>query len=199
MFSKAEEVVKVDNADNTDGRTFCEVHPTVETTLRCNKCGRYMCVKCAVRTPVGYRCKECVHQQQDVYFTATQRDYVIAAVAAFLVSIPIGYIVPKLGFFFVIILSLPAGGLISEIAMRAVGRRRGRYMWIAVGVAILAGAVVGALPVIQQVAALYAKPGEMRELFANELSGIVVQILLPPLLYVALCAGAAIARLRYGK
>src|SRR5688572_1451926 len=44
----------------TDGRTFCAIHTSVETTLRCNKCGRYMCVKCAVRTPVGYRCKQCV-------------------------------------------------------------------------------------------------------------------------------------------
>jgi len=63
--------------------TFCAVHPAIETTLRCNKCGRYMCTKCVVRTPVGYRCRQCVNQQQAVFFTATQTDYLIAAAVSF--------------------------------------------------------------------------------------------------------------------
>src|SRR3954469_16162273 len=94
----------------SDGRTFCAVHTTVETSLRCNKCGRYMCVRCAVRTPVGYRCKQCVHQQQDVYFTANSRDYVIAAVVSAVLSVPISFILMQLGLFLIIILGLPAGG-----------------------------------------------------------------------------------------
>ena len=36
--------------------TYCANHPTVETTLRCNKCGKPICAKCAIRTPTGYRC-----------------------------------------------------------------------------------------------------------------------------------------------
>src|ERR1041384_6219500 len=103
-----------------DGRTFCAVHPTVETSLRCNKCGRYMCTRCAVLTPVGYRCKECVHQQQDVYFTATQGDYLIGAAVAFGLSFPIGYVMMRIGFLLlVIILAFPAGGLIGDITARA--------------------------------------------------------------------------------
>src|SRR3954469_25725992 len=93
----------------SDGRTFCAVHTTVETSLRCNKCGRYMCVKCAVRTPVGYRCRECVHQQQDTFYSAAQRDYVIAAVVSFLISLPVSYLLVRLGLFLIIFLALPAG------------------------------------------------------------------------------------------
>ena len=37
--------------------TYCAVHPDRETSLQCNRCGRYMCVECAVHTPVGYRCR----------------------------------------------------------------------------------------------------------------------------------------------
>src|SRR5258708_28060392 len=102
-----------------DGRTFCTIHTTVETSLRCNKCGRYMCVKCAVRTPVGYRCKQCVHQQQDVYFTATTRDYLIAAAVATVLSVPGGFILMQLVLFLIIILGLPAGRLVRFVALAA--------------------------------------------------------------------------------
>ena len=84
---------------------YCTVHPTVETTLRCNKCGRPMCAKCAVKTPVGYRCKECVRGQQDVYFKAGQRDYVVAAGVSFALGLIASFIVPYLGLFFTIILA----------------------------------------------------------------------------------------------
>jgi hypothetical protein len=46
---------------------YCYYHPNVETELRCNKCGKYICPKDAVRTPVGYRCKSCVKEQQDIF------------------------------------------------------------------------------------------------------------------------------------
>src|SRR5260221_10401960 len=127
MFTPAEPVVELKVEDE---RTFCAVHPTIETSLRCNKCGRYMCSRCAVRTPVGYRCKECVHEQQDTFFTATQVDYIIAGVVALVISVPIGFIIPRLGLLFSLLLALPAGGLIGQAVIRAVNKRRGRYIWI---------------------------------------------------------------------
>ncbi|HYN88142.1 MAG TPA: tetratricopeptide repeat protein, partial [Ardenticatenaceae bacterium] len=44
----------------TEEMLHCSVHPDRETMLRCNRCGRPMCPECAVRTPVGLRCRECV-------------------------------------------------------------------------------------------------------------------------------------------
>jgi hypothetical protein len=180
---------QVSGQPSGDGRTYCAVHPTVETTLRCNKCGRYMCVKCAVRTPVGYRCRECVHQQQDTFYSAAQRDYVIAAVVSFVLSIPISYILIRMGFFLIIFLALPAGGLISEIVFRAVNRRRGRYIWAVVAAGIILGAIAPLVPLLS-------------EMLTSPRRAAAVGIgaaLLPIGLYLVLCVGAAVARLRYGK
>ena len=182
-------------ADAPDSRTFCAVHPTIETSLRCNKCGRYMCSKCAVRTPVGYRCRECVHQQQDVYFTATQRDTLIAAAVSFGLSIPISFIIPKIFLLGVILFSLPAGSLIGEAVFRATGKRRGRYTWaVAVG-GIVAGALVASIPLIQFALAVIDRANELDMSPATVLGGRLIT----PLIFVVLCVGGAIARLRYGK
>ena len=185
----------------TDEKTYCAVHPTVETTLRCNRCGRYMCSRCAVRTPVGYRCKECVHQQQDVFYSATQRDYLIAAGVSFALSIPISFIIPRIFLLGVLILSIPAGALITEVVHRAVGKRRGRYTWLFVAGGIIAGALVATFPVLRvaligltfQGAGSRLPPDAINQLRIDALAQ-----LLTPVLYVVLCVGAAIARLRYG-
>jgi len=168
------------------GPTVCAVHPNVETTLRCNKCGRYMCARCSVLTPVGYRCKECVHQQQDVYFTATQTDYLVAAAVAFVLSVPVSYVIPRLFLFGVIILSVPAGGLIGELVFRAVRKRRGRYLWAVAAAGTIAGALMAFFPIIQQLT-------DPRVLAAGAVG------LLSPLLYLVLCLAGVIGRLRYGK
>src|SRR5512147_522680 len=67
---------------------YCFYHPNTETELRCNRCGKYICIRDAIRTPVGYRCRDCVHSQQDVFYNALQADYLIAAV----VALPIAYV-----------------------------------------------------------------------------------------------------------
>src|SRR5512147_2598794 len=80
----------------------CYVHPDRETSLRCNNCNRPICAECAVRTPTGYRCRECVKGQLRVFDTAQWHDYilgfvvgaVLSGVAAFLVIL-----VSRIGFF----------------------------------------------------------------------------------------------------
>lgn len=41
------------------GEVPCSYHPDVMTGLRCNRCGKPICAKDAVRTPVGLRCPDC--------------------------------------------------------------------------------------------------------------------------------------------
>ncbi|HLF80868.1 MAG TPA: B-box zinc finger protein, partial [Anaerolineales bacterium] len=48
----------------------CANHPTRETSLRCKRCDKPICASCAVLTPVGYRCRECVRGQQATFDTA---------------------------------------------------------------------------------------------------------------------------------
>jgi hypothetical protein len=172
---------------------YCVNHPKTPTSLRCNKCGKAICSKCAVRTPVGYRCKDCIREQQAVFYTATGLDYVIAAVVG-LVGGALGAIVAGMvGLFFAFFLSPLAGVLTAEAVRFAVRRRRGRYTWLVVGAAIavatLGAAVLTVLPYLIMLT-VYKDAG-------------IAPVGLPPvffrldlLLYAVLAIGAAAARLR---
>ena len=63
--------------ESTTGTLYCYVHPNRETSLRCNNCNRPICASCAVRTPTGYRCRECVKGQQKTFDTSEWYDYVL--------------------------------------------------------------------------------------------------------------------------
>ena len=41
------------------GEVPCSYHPNAMTRLRCSRCEKPICPKCAVRTPVGLRCPDC--------------------------------------------------------------------------------------------------------------------------------------------
>ena len=129
---------------------YCYVHPTRETSLRCNNCERPICAQCAVRTPTGYRCKECVRERQKTFETAEWYDFVfgfliaavLSAIAAFLVTL-----IGGIGFFgwFLIAAGAPAAAVaIAEGVRRVTNRRRSRPLFLTVA----AGVILGALPVI---------------------------------------------------
>ncbi|MBL8128361.1 MAG: hypothetical protein JNM64_12030 [Chloroflexia bacterium] len=40
---------------SASGAVPCAEHQEVETRLRCSRCGKPICPRCAVRTPVGMR------------------------------------------------------------------------------------------------------------------------------------------------
>ena len=123
---------------------YCIDHPETQTSLRCNRCGAPVCTSCIVRTPVGFRCKACVRAQQSSFFTAHWYDYVIALGVSTILSIPAGALASLAGWWFAMIVSPVAGGLIGGLVHRAVGRRRGKWTWLAAGGGIIVGAL-GAL------------------------------------------------------
>ncbi|MBN1146389.1 MAG: B-box zinc finger protein [Anaerolineales bacterium] len=120
---------------------YCATHPDVETSLRCNNCGKPICPKCAVRTPTGYRCKECMRSQQKVFDTAEWIDYPLAIVVACILSYLGSTIVGYVGFFTLFIAPI-AGVLIAEAVRFVVRRRRSRNLFVAAAIA----AAVGSLP-----------------------------------------------------
>ncbi len=63
---------------NSNSTLYCANHPSVPTSLRCNNCEKPICVQCAVLTPIGYRCKECIRGQQKKFDTAEWYDYILA-------------------------------------------------------------------------------------------------------------------------
>lgn len=124
----------------------CYRHPDRQTSLRCNRCGKPICTKCAELTPVGYRCPDCVREQQNKFYTGGNLDYVIAVVVALPLSFIAGavftFIIAGLGFFSWIISFFAApftGGLIAEAVRRAVGRRRSRYLSTIVATCLVLG------------------------------------------------------------
>lgn len=135
-------------------KLYCANHPDVETLLRCNRCGKPICLKCAVLTDVGYRCKECIRGVQDNYFNAAPTDNLIAFVVALVVS-AIG--APVAGFlfrifpfwFFSIIIAFmvggAAGGILAQIIRTTVQRRRSRQMRFFALTGIVAGVLLGSI------------------------------------------------------
>jgi len=154
--------------ESTTGTLYCYVHPNRETSLRCNNCNRPICASCAVRTPTGYRCRECVRSHQKAFNTSEWYDYILgfivaaalSAVAAFLVTL-----IGGIGFFgwFLIAAGAPTAAVaIAEGVRLVTGRRRSRPLFITVA----AGVVLGAIPVIL-----------FQLIFSGNLFGILFQVI----------------------
>jgi hypothetical protein len=127
-------------------RLTCTVHPDRETLLRCNRCNRPMCSECAVLTPTGYRCRECVRGQQKVFETTATRDLMVGVIIALVISFAGSYIARVMQFFTFFIAPI-VGLLIVEVIRWAVKRRRSRLL-----AQLSAGAAfVGALPLLGMV------------------------------------------------
>lgn len=120
---------------------YCYYHPNVETSLRCNKCNKPICSKCAILTPTGYRCPDCVRIQQKKFETAQWFDYPIGFSVAGILSFLGSIFADKLGFF-IIFLAPIAGTVITEAARTATRKRRSKKLFRL----IAGGALLGSLP-----------------------------------------------------
>ncbi len=128
----------------------CANHPDRPTSLRCNRCEKPICIKCAVLTPTGYRCRECVSGQQKVFETALSRDYVVAFVIAAILGV-IGSVIAMYIGFFVLLVAPIAGTIIAESVRFATGKRRSPKLFMATALGVIAGCLPAALFVLFQV------------------------------------------------
>jgi hypothetical protein len=174
----------------------CVNHPDVETYLRCNKCGQPICPKCAVQTPVGYRCRSCISAQQKVFFADFRPIYyVVAALVALPLSLVAGVLIPMTGWF-TIFLGPVVGTGIAEVSRWAIRRRRGKYVWLIVCGSIVVGGLLPVLGVVGLASLLWiiGGMGDVSNLALGGLFG-----LLWPIVYVVTATGAAYWRLWPGK
>lgn len=155
---------------------YCANHPAVETTLRCNRCEKPICPDCAVLTPTGYRCKECVKSQQKIFDTAETRDFIlgflVAAILSWLASL-LFLLISVIGFFgFIIAMAAAptAGVIISEGVRMATRKHRSRALFITIAVAVVAGS----LPVILL---------NLTNLYGLIFQGIYLALVLPTVFY----------------
>ncbi len=120
----------------------CSFHPGVETNLRCGKCGKPICPRCMVETPVGARCPDCAGVRQLPTYRFSARYYLIAAGAALGMAlaggIAWGVIEWAVPFFSLNLLLAPAVGYaISEVTSLAVNRKRGTSLAIIGAIALI--------------------------------------------------------------
>jgi MFS family permease len=160
--------------------TYCENHPDRETSLRCNRCNKLICSQCAIQTPTGYRCEECVRGQQKVFNTAQTQDYVLSFAVAAILSYIGALIASRIGFF-TIFLAPAAGTIIAEAIRRVVNRRRSKQLFQVA----LAGIVLGAAPFLLFPFLAIFLGGGLGSLFS----------LLWPGLYLAIAASTAYYRM----
>lgn len=109
----------------------CAAHPEVETELTCGRCGRPICPKCMVQTPVGPRCPRCAQIKRLPTYEIALRHYFIALGAGLTVAIATGFawaFIPFVGYFFYfsILIGLGVGYAIGEVISRSVNRKRAR-------------------------------------------------------------------------
>jgi hypothetical protein len=185
---------------SSTGPIYCTNHSNTETLLRCNKCGKPYCIRCLERTPVGYRCRECLSVQRAGYYTVTPVDYAVAMIAGMLISIIGGGIASLLGgiFFIASIFYAPfAGGIIAEVIRWPIQRRRGRYLWLVGCASLVLGGLIGAgfLPLT---AFLFSGRGADLGtlLLALPVLGIRAIFNIGFLIYIVLGVGTVYARLR---
>lgn len=168
---------------------YCANHPKTETLLRCSKCGKPICQRCGIRTPVGIRCRECAQLRRPPNYMLGPGHYLLAALVALPASVLAGYIMQRVGVFYAFFIGAAAGGLIAEIVYRVTGGKRGNALAIVVSVCIVVGAVAaGLLP-------LLLMPGAPLRALLN-VGSLLSLVLRLNIVYVILAVGAALARLR---
>lgn len=122
----------------------CATHPDVQTTLRCGKCGKPICPRCMVTTPVGARCRDCAR----LYVLPTYRIppvyYLRATGAALAIAIAIGvawgFLRSFLGWYgpiLTVAVGYGAGVAVSFATERAVNRKRGTGLAAIGAIAVL--------------------------------------------------------------
>jgi len=113
--------------------------------LRCNRCNKPITPATAILTETGYRCAQCVREQQRVFDTTKSLDPVWGFVVAALISFAGSWLAGLLGFF-TILVAPGVGTLITNAVRLVVNRRRSKTL----NKAILFGAIAGALPLLIQ-------------------------------------------------
>jgi len=128
---------------------YCVNHPDRETLLRCNKCGKPICPECAIRHPVGLRCRECAQLRRIPTYDLSPRHYTLA-LAAGLPSAIVGVILGGIFSHFIsipliggLVIAFAVGLLTAEAISRATGYKRGVGLQVVAAICVVLGYFIG--------------------------------------------------------
>jgi hypothetical protein len=125
----------------------CATHPDVESELQCGRCGKYICPRCMVQTPVGARCRECARLRRPPMYTLSPLNIARVVGAGLGLGVAFGLLwgllVPQVGLFgfFMLFVGMFAGYGMANALDWAGGRKRG----VIVQAAAIGGIVVAYL------------------------------------------------------
>jgi hypothetical protein len=125
----------------------CAEHPDVETNLKCSKCGKPICPKCMVQTPVGARCRDCAKLSVLPTYRVSAVFYLRAVGTALLAAVIIGllwgFVSNYLPYIFLnLLLAAGFGYAIGEVTGLAVNRKRGVWLAVIGGAAVAVSYIV---------------------------------------------------------
>ncbi|HUX88101.1 MAG TPA: B-box zinc finger protein [Chloroflexota bacterium] len=125
---------------DTGAAFACATHPNVQTYLRCAQCGKPICPRCLVMTPVGAKCSDCAKIRLLPTFVLSPLNAVVAFVVTVVGAVALGLvgsillrIVPLL------LMAFPFGvGIaLAEAISRSVNRKRHLYLRILAGAGVI--------------------------------------------------------------
>ena len=171
----------------------CTYHPNVRTRLRCSKCGTPICPRCAVETPVGYRCPDCAAVRGLPTYRTTPQALVKSILVGVAVAIAVGVLwgyFPAWEFY----LSLLLGFGVAEGMSWAANYKRGSDLQAIAVLCVLGGLVVARVVIAQRlgipptaIPSVLGEPGASQALQFQPL---------PDLLFAALAVIIPIVRFR---
>jgi hypothetical protein len=149
----------------------CVNHPKQETSVRCGKCGKPICTRCMVSTPVGMRCRDCAQLRRLPQFEVGPNLLLRAVPAGLGTSLLAWYLVsyiPFFRFFLGILVGLAVGEVMSRLA-----RRRSNVVLEAGAVLVIVIGFFGAVALHD----LSSAGTDIRDIATN--TGLQLAVLLP--------------------
>lgn len=134
----------------------CTNHPKEMTLVRCGRCDAPFCLRCLIDTPVGKKCRPCADNR-----THLTESHPGGVAAAYLVALALSFVgMLVIGpFTGILLLAGPFGYAVAECALRAGKRSRSLAMQVAVGVATLAGGLMGSAILLEGSVVSWQLPG----------------------------------------
>jgi hypothetical protein len=130
-------MIATDTAPFDRGDVACSYHPSITTRLRCSRCGKPICPRCGVRTPVGLRCPDCAGVRGLPTYRTNSTTLVKAAGVGMVVAGVVGILwgfIPEWGFYLALLLGFGSAEAIAKVS----NQKRGLDLQVlAIGIVVL--------------------------------------------------------------
>ncbi|MHB0937307.1 MAG: B-box zinc finger protein [Armatimonadota bacterium] len=182
----------------THNEPTCAKHPKEITYLRCAACDTPICDRCAVLSPVGYKCRECGLSKQVSLYAPSTAQTVAAGLIALIAGALGGLVLGRIGFFG-FWLAFIFGRFVGTMVLKATKEKSGAVMEIVCGIAVVAGGlglrIVLAMQGLQGVSRWSL--GRIVTGAAPAVQSVLMAIDLYTLVIVIILAAAVVIRLRW--